>query len=95
MFRVTLLIEDVALLYLKHADAYYRKDGEPTGEIVNVKIALRFAIALHRRTRCREFGPKALNEVMNSMIVGGLCRQSILGGGGTDDSYGTRHVSVL
>lgn len=79
MQRLTLTVGDVALLYLnlEHADAYYRKNGEPTGEIVNVRIALRHLMALHRRTRLRDFGPAALREVRDAMISAGLVRRSI------------------
>lgn len=76
--RLTLLIDDLAVLYLKHADAYYRhRDGTPTGEVVNIRIAMRFLIARHGRTRCREFGPKALKGVLDDMIAAGICRKSI------------------
>lgn len=71
-------VDELAILYLQHADQYYRKpDGTSTGEIVNVRIALRHAVQVHGRTRVRDFGPKALKEVRQSLIVAGMVRTSI------------------
>ena len=53
----TLAVEDLALLFLKHAARYYVKDGNPTCEVNNIRIALRSLIRLHGRCRARDFSP--------------------------------------
>ena len=39
--RCRLTIDDLCILYLNHAETYYRKDGEPTGELSAIRTALR------------------------------------------------------
>src|SRR3954447_10680650 len=36
-----LTINELLLAYLRHADTYYRKNGKPTTEPANIKLALR------------------------------------------------------
>ncbi len=76
--RVSLTIDDLALLFLDHAEKYYRhKDGTPTGEAGNMRYALRFLIKAHGRCRVREFGPLKLKEVRAAMIAAGMVRTNI------------------
>lgn len=75
--RLLLQVSDLCLLYDAHAVAYYRKDGKPTSEAACVKHALRPLIALHSRTRIRDFGPRALKEVRDKMILDGYARKTI------------------
>ena len=43
--RVTLTIDDLVLMFLDHAENYYRhRDGTPTGEARNMRHALRYLI---------------------------------------------------
>lgn len=74
---VSLKIDDLALLYLQHAEQHYRKDGEPTSELQLVKTALRLVVKRFGRTRARGFGPKRLKEVRQQMIDAGWARKSI------------------
>ncbi len=76
--RLTLTVDDLAILYDDHADAYYRRpDGEPSGEHVNVRIALRYLVEEFGRTSVREFGPQALVKTREAMIRSGMHRRSI------------------
>lgn len=75
--RVRLQVSDLCLLYNTHAQSYYRKNGKVTSEAACVKHALRPLIALHAKTRIREFGPRALKQVREKMIEDGLARTSI------------------
>jgi integrase len=75
--RLLLQVSDLCLLYNDHAAAYYRKDGKPTSEAACVKHAMRPLIALHGRTRIRDFGPRALKEVRDKMISDGYARKTI------------------
>ena len=75
--RFRLTVDDLALLYLEHAQQYYRKRGRVTSEVSGIRIALRHLIARHGRTRLRDFGPLALKEVWQAMIQAGYVRKSI------------------
>ena len=54
--------------YWKYAKGYYRKNGEPTGEISALKSALRPVRELYSSYAAREFGPLALETVRQRMI---------------------------
>src|SRR4051794_19491700 len=36
-----LTVNEILLAYLRHAEGYYRKDGKSTGELDNIKLAIR------------------------------------------------------
>ncbi|MEX1230831.1 MAG: site-specific integrase [Planctomycetaceae bacterium] len=76
--RVSLAVDDLCLLFLQHANGYYRhKDGTPTSEVTCLRYALRFLVKAHGRCRVRDFGPLKLKEVRETMIAAGLCRTNI------------------
>ena len=76
--KLTLLVDDLCLLFLQHADNYYwRKDRTPTGDVANLRHALRFLVKVHGRWRIHEIGPIRLKQVRQAMIDGGLCRTNI------------------
>jgi integrase len=72
-----LTINEVLLAYLHHADVYYVKNGKPTTEPVNIRLALRPLRQLYGDTLAREFGPLRLKTVRQAMIDSGLCRSEI------------------
>lgn len=68
-------VNELALRYIEFAETYYVRDGKPTGEVHNVKDALRSLCTLYGTTRAAEFGPRALKLVREHMIdVQDLCR---------------------
>jgi integrase len=69
-----LAVIELVLAYLRHCETYYRKDGEPTSEPANIKLAMRPLKHLYGQTPAREFGPLALKAVRQAMIESGLCR---------------------
>jgi integrase len=73
----SLSVDELALLYLKHARTHYRKNGVETSEVNCITQALRHLIRWHGPTLCRSFGPKALKQVREGMISAGLVRSSI------------------
>lgn len=76
--QYTLTIDDLALRYLAHAEVYYRaKDGTPTRTADNIRYALRPLVAIHGQTRIRDFGPKKLKGVRDTMIQAGHSRTYI------------------
>ena len=75
--RITLTIDDLAVLYMEHARSYYQKHGQETSEVARVRSALRHLVGTRGRTRARSFGPVALKQVRQSMIDAGWCRKSV------------------
>lgn len=76
--QFTITIDDLALRYLAHAEEYYRgKDGSPTRTAENIRYALRPLVEHYGATRVRDFGPKALKSVRESMIKVGHSRNYI------------------
>lgn len=63
--------------YYEHADRYYVKDGEPTGEAKNMKDATRLLQALYGMVPVAEFGPMALKAVRQKFIDSKLSRRVI------------------
>ena len=69
-----LTVSELLLAFLRFADGYYRKGGEPTGEADNIRYAVRPLRRLYGHTPAAKFGPLALKAVRQDMIDSGLCR---------------------
>ena len=72
-----LTINEMIIVYWEHAQSYYVKNGRPTGEIDNLRDAIRPLATLYGETRASQFGPLALEAVRTEMIKKGLCRTVI------------------
>ncbi len=72
-----LTVNEMLLAYLDYADGYYVKNGKPTTEPVNIRLALRPLRQLYGHTPAREFGPLRLKTVRQAMIESGLCRSEV------------------
>jgi integrase len=79
-----LTVSEVMLAYLRHAEGYYVKNGRPTSEVRNIKLALRPLRARYGHTPAIAFGPLALKAVRQAMVESGLCRNEV--------NKRTRHV---
>jgi hypothetical protein len=75
--QTSLTISELILAFLNHAQTYYVKNGKPTSEQGNIKLALRPLRRLYGNTSAKDFGPLALKAVRQAMIDAGLCRRSI------------------
>jgi integrase len=73
----TLTIDGLTILYMRHAEQYYRKNGEPTTEVCNIRVALRPLIQFFGTDRVRDFGPLKLKAVRQYFIDAGYCRTNI------------------
>ncbi len=49
--------------YLRHAKAYYRKDGEPTNTVLSIKAAIRYLRDKFGCLAAEKFGPLALQAL--------------------------------
>lgn len=65
----TLVIDDLVLVYHRHAHEYYRKHGRVTREATIIDDALRYLRQRHGATPVDEFGPVALDELRDGMIA--------------------------
>jgi integrase len=63
--------------YWEFAKQHYRKDGQPTQEVSNIRYALRPLRRLYAATPAREFGPLALKAIQQRFIRDGICRTQI------------------
>lgn len=72
--RENLVVNELILAYLEFAKSYYVKGGETTGEMNNVRDALRVVTRHFGSTRVKDFGPVELRRVRDAMVASDLCR---------------------
>ncbi len=65
---------EMLVAYWTFAKQHYRKNGEPTNELANIRHALRPLKNLYGQTSLSEFGPLALKALQARMIRDGLSR---------------------
>ena len=70
-------INELLLAYLEHADLYYVKNGKPTSEPGNIRLAFRPLRQLYGDTSAGEFGPLQLEAVRDAIITTGICRNEV------------------
>jgi integrase len=71
----SLSINEVILLFWKHAEEHYRhRDGTPTNELTDFRYSLKPLRELYGHTLAKDFGPLSLKSVREKMIEAGLCR---------------------
>jgi integrase len=68
---------ELFLAYLDFAQRYYVKNGQPTGEVANLRDAIRPVSELSPNTRVLDFGPLQLKRVRERIIKQGLSRRVI------------------
>lgn len=67
----------LALLYLQHAESWYRKNGKPTSQVFLYRSALRALVRLYKSLPLKEFGPVKLRAVRDQFIDAGCCRETV------------------
>ncbi len=72
-----LTVNEMLVAYLRHVDSYYVKNGKPTVEPGNIRLAMRPLRRLYGHIDARDFGPLSLKAVRQSMIDAGTCRSEI------------------
>lgn len=75
--RHTLTVDDLVLLYMEHVHQHYRKNDQPTSEVTNIRVALKYVVSQFGTTRVRDFGPRSLKSARQAMIDAGCVRTSI------------------
>jgi integrase len=72
-----LTINELALAYLQFADGYYRKNGEPTSEVQDIRLSVRPLRQLFGTLGAGDFGPLQLKTVRQAFVDSGLCRNEV------------------
>jgi integrase len=72
-----LLVKELVLRYWRHAEAYYVKNGRPTGEHRTIGYALKPLVRLFGSSPAADFGPKRLKLLRDEMIRLGWSRRHI------------------
>jgi integrase len=72
-----LTVNELLLAFVRWAESYYRKGGRVTGEVTNIKYALRTLRGLYGHTQAREFGALQLKAARQAIIEAGLCRNEV------------------
>ena len=72
-----LKIRELTKLYIEHCKVYYRKNGEMTGEVTNVKAAIKYLNQRFRNMLAKDFDSLKLEVVREQMIEAGLARTTI------------------
>lgn len=70
-------ITQLAVLYVKHCQKYYRKHGKQTDEVVTIKRVVKVVRKLYGTETVEAFGPLKLKAVRQSMVELGWCRKQI------------------
>jgi integrase len=72
-----LTVSSLILAFWRHAESYYKPDGDTTSELRCIREALRPVRELYGHTEASHFGPLALKAVRQKMIEKGWCRTHI------------------
>jgi integrase len=72
-----LSVGKLVLAYLEHCRKHYRKRGEETTEVNCIRLALRPLCRLYANEMARDFTPRKLKAVRQTMIDAGYVRTSI------------------
>lgn len=75
--RENLVVNELILAYVEFAKGYYVKGGKPTGEMPNIRDALRVVATHFGSKRVKDFGPSELRKVRDAMVKSGLCRNVV------------------
>ena len=75
--RSTITVDQLAIRFIDYARGYYVKNGKPTCEVNNIRIALRPLVKLFGTERARDFSPRKLKSVRQELIDADCVRTSI------------------
>ena len=74
--RVEVTFGEFSVLYLKHCEQRYQKNGMPTSELGIVRIALRWMNRVAREVQLRDLTPRHLKQARHLIVHSGLSRVS-------------------
>jgi integrase len=75
--QADLTVAELALRYLRFAQGYYRRDGEPTRSLERVQTALKALRKSYAHTLVSDFGPLALQALQHKLAASELSRRYV------------------
>jgi integrase len=76
-FATDVTVSEILVRYIPHVESYYKKHGEPTGQVSIIRLSLRVLRGKFGHLEATAFGPKALKECRAEFIRQGLCRNEV------------------
>ena len=73
----TICVTTLAVDYIKHAQSYYQKNGEPTPEVGVAKLVMKRLRTSYATLNPVDFGPKRFQAFRQGFIDDGLARKTI------------------
>ncbi len=73
-----LTVVELCAAFLRHARAYYRKDGRPTSTVGGIEQAIAPLARLYGRTPVAEFGPKRLKALRHGILQTGRANRTTI-----------------
>lgn len=73
-------VGELCLVFLRHAETHYVKNGRPTSEVDILKSVMRPLVELYGMLPAKDFGPLALKAVRSRMVELGWTRGTINSG---------------
>ncbi|MEQ8846893.1 site-specific integrase [Botrimarina sp.] len=73
----TITVAMLAEKYLEHCAAYYRRNGEPTEQLIYARIAVERLVDRFGEVPAHEFGPLAFTAYRDGLVAMGLSRRYI------------------
>jgi integrase len=70
-------VDKLVALYWAHGETYYCRDGVPTKEMDNIRLAVRPLVELYGNMPVAEFSPKKLKALRERLIEQGLARSTV------------------
>ena len=74
---VNVTMNRLSVLYIEHAQCYYRKNGKTTSEVSSIRCAFNVLLSHFGRLPVNDFAPLKLKTIRNTMIVAGWVRNGI------------------
>jgi integrase len=76
---VDITVSRLAILFMQHANTEYVRDGRPTGEANNFRLALKAMTTRFHGVRVLEFGPRKLKLLRDNLVEAGYSQNTING----------------
>ncbi|MHC5110573.1 MAG: hypothetical protein ACYTHJ_11935 [Planctomycetota bacterium] len=70
-------VDEVLASAWQWVEKHYRKDGNPTSEVLSYKRAFSFVRRLYGDTPANFFGPRALKHIREELVAAGFVRRSV------------------
>ena len=73
-----LTVVELCAAFFRYVKTYYVKDGQPTGTLTSIKLAIDPLQQLYGRTPVADFGPKRLKALRHALLQGGRLNRATI-----------------